>query len=296
MSSSASEFFETPERETFAVMLSGPHFGKDSTIFHELLVLYDALDNILNTSYLNLVGNSRFTEFEKENFKIIIQETKDNSWDTFFGIVVSASPLLFGNSLTGTDILSTVKATWDFLKCVYTLKTEGVSYTITNRSDGNLTVNTGTGEQFVFNGPVTINLQRNASETRDDFEVITEQIKRGTLSNFKIDAPTMPEELSIEKKDANVFDVAKRVNDQEYELDVEIYRYNKKSRTGKLQVETMQGIPEGKYAFVVNKSEIQDSVIMSMLQKSITIKVKLVLQDDPVTNSEEISYLELSEL
>lgn len=274
-------------------LLSGENFQKDKTSLHDLMQAYDSFEGILDCTYSNSTGISRFSVAERKNYKIIIRETKDNSWDTFFDIVLSVSPLLFGNPLTPTDLLSTAKATIDFLKCVFELKRSNTKYEIHNDANGTVNVVTDGGTQYFFNAPVSINLPANAKDMIPEVLKLTDLIQRGVLDKAEILNGNKSKILELGKEDVKLLSLDEKPGSDRYEFDGEIYRYNKRSRTGRLQVKELQELPTGNYTFRVFDTKIQDDVIISMIKRITPIAVRPIVVDDPITNQEVIQFLEI---
>lgn len=284
------------EKTDVALLLSGESFQKNKTSLHDLMQAYDSFEGIIDCTYSNATGISRFSIAERKHYQIVIRETKDNSWDTFFDIVLAVSPVLFGGALTPVDLLATAKATFSFLKCVFELKSSGQKYLITNDANGTVNVATEGGNQFVFNAPVSINLARNARDMIPEVRKLTELIEKGILNKAEIQNSFSEKVLDINEENANLFALTEKPSLERYEFDGEIYRYNKRSRTGRLQVKELQELPSGNYTFRVFDPKIQDDVIISMIKRITPISVRPIIIDDPVTNEEVIQYLEVLEV
>ena len=276
-----------------SLLLSGEKFQKSKTSLHDLLQAYDSFEGIIDCTYSNAVGKARFFESDRKNYQIIIKETKDNSWESFFDIIVAASPVLFGNPLSPSDLLATAKATFDFLKCSFELKAKGEKYQINNDSNGTVNLVTEGGNQYNFHAPVSINLVVNAKDMLPEVEKIVELIDKGSLETAIIQNELKTKVIELNKNDSSLFKLEEKLGSEYYEFEGEIYRYNKRSRTGRLQVKELQELPVGNYTFKVSDPRIQDDVIISMIKKITPISVKPVVVDDPITNEELIQYLEI---
>lgn len=273
--------------------LKGKHFDESGTSLHDLLVAYEAFEGILDTTFATAAGIKRFTPVVREQYHVFIKETKRASWDTVFEIVLAVSPVLFGKAMTGVDLLSTAKATYDFCKHVFSLKQEKKEYQINNFQDGRIQVVESGGTQVNFNAPVHINIGANAAGMIPEIRKLTNLMEKDSLSEVGIDGPDGGKIISLSKHESDLFSLVPQEAEETFEIECEIYRYNKRSRTGRLQVLELQEIPSGNYTFKVTKQEIQDNLIISMIKRRTAISVQTFIENDPISNTERIDYLEI---
>lgn len=281
------------EAAKVSFLLSGENFKKDKTSLHDLMQAYEFFEGVIDCTYSNAAGIARFSESDRSKYQIIIKETKDNSWDTFFDIIIASSPLLFGNPLTPIDLLATIKATFEFLKCVYKVKNSGEKYSINNDANGTINVVTENGNQYNFNAPISINLATNAKDMLPEIAKMIDLLEKGVLDKAELQNELKNKVIELVKDDTKLFSILEKPGEEKYEFEGEIYRYNKRSRTGRLQVKELQELPTGNYTFRVFDSKIQDDVIISMIKKTTPISVRPIVIDDPITNKETIHYLEI---
>jgi hypothetical protein len=275
------------------LFLSGQSFGKEQTSLHDLLQAYDAFEGILDCTFSNATGIERFSDTVRKQYQIVIRDTKHESWDTFFDIVIAISPVLFGNPLSGPDLLAAAKATFDFLRVTFSLKRDGTKYTINNDANGTVNVIPEGGHQFNFYAPVSINLVVNAKDMVPEVQKLVELVEKGALDKAEIENGDGQTMIHVGNEEAGLLKLEEKPGAEHYDFDGEIYRYNKRSRTGRLQVKELQELPAGNYTFKVNDPKIQDEVIISMIKRTTAISARPVVVDDPMTNQEVIHYLEI---
>jgi hypothetical protein len=273
--------------------LAGQSFGKEQTSLHDLLQAYDAFEGILDCTYSNATGMERFSDSVRKQYQIIIRETRYDSWDTIFDIVIALSPVIFGNALSGMDLLAAAKATFDFLRFTFSLKKDGTIYTINNDANGTVNVVLEGGHQTNFYAPVSINLVANAKDMVPELQKLLDLVEKGSLETAEIENESQQKVIQIGTKEAGLLKLEDKTGSEQYDFDGEIYRYNKRSRTGRLQVKELQELPPGNYTFKVADPNIQDDVIVSMIKRTTTISARPIVVDDPITNQEVIHHLEI---
>lgn len=283
------------EITTVEFLLKGKMFNENNTSLHDLILAYSSFEAIIDTTYANIIGIDRFSRYTRDSYGILLKETHRGSWNSLLDIFVVISPLLFTSPLTPKDLLETAKATYEFVKCAYTLKQKGDAYEIHNNGAGIVQVN-ASGNQYNFNAPVTINLIGNAKEILPDIKQFADLIKKDSLSELVIRSKDLESPMELSKSEKNLFDLPENTISETKEISVELYRYNKRSRTGKLQVHPSQAIDEGKYSFFVKKENIQDELIMSMLETSTTIIVKEYFIENPLTGENDLQSLEILDI
>lgn len=282
------------ENNLVEFLLKGESFNERHSSLHDMIIAYSSFESIFDDTFANIIGISRFSKNTRDDYVIRFRETRRSSLNSLFEIFIAISPALFGGPLTVKDLLETVKATYDFIKCAYTLKKSGDNYEIINNT-GNVQINS-TGNQYVFNAPVAINLVQNAQDILPDIRQLADLIKSSSLSEFNIKSMAMSSPIELRRGQENLFDLEEEIATDTKEISVEFYRYNKRSRTGKLQIHPLQEIPEGKVSFFIKDKSIQDDLILSMLKTSTTVVVREYYSDDPVTGRRALQHLEIVDI
>lgn len=277
--------------------VEGRNFSEEGTSLHELLKVYSSIEGLFDITYSNALGIERFNRDTRNEYEIIIKEAKIGSWESSFKIFIAISPALFGGGLTPKDYLETIFVTYEFLKTVFTAKKENNPITITSNGTGNqISVETVSGDQYNFYAPININIIQNAQESLPDIKNLMELVKTGSIQNLNLNSQKAKGSVNLSSKDANLFDSEEIKSTEIKEISAELYRFNKRSRTGKLHIHENQSIPAGKYTFSVKKKEIQNEIITSMLKNDTTIVVTEVFIDDPITGTKILNSLEIIDI
>lgn len=274
--------------------LNGSSFSASGTSLHDLIRVYSAVEGIFDSTYLNIQGQDRLSYQRRSEYGILIQDARTGSWNSVLELFVSITPGLFSQGLTIIDYVDAALVSYELLKTVFSLKRDGSVYTVETNGDGNsVTVNQGNGNQIIFNGPVTLNLPENASKILPEIRELADLVKSGAMSDLKLQSPVSPRTMALNSNEAQLFDAIESKSTAGIEIEVELYRYNKRSRTGKMQVLEQQVIPAGLYTFKVQDRSISDDVIVSMLRSHTTVTVQEIFHDDPITNEQKLHSLEL---
>lgn len=285
------------EEEPFRIKIEGASFNANGTSLHELIKVYSAIEGLFDSSYANIAGYEKLSKSTRGSYQILINEAKIGSWESFLKIAIAVSPALFSQGLTPKDYLETIFTTYEFLKTLFTLRKIDSAIKVISEGNGNkVTISSGNTVSYVFNAPVTINLVENAQKCLPDFKQLTDQIKTGNISSLSIDSPTSSKRIFLSTEDANLFDIAETTSEDTKNVFGEIYRFNKRSRTGKIHITDSEDIIPGKYTFSVKNKEIQSEVIMSMLKNDGSFSVREVFIEDPISGNQIIHSLELVDL
>ena len=84
----------------------------------------------------------------------------------------------------------------------------------------------------------------------------------------------------------DLFDVPKEIQETLYDLDCDIFKFNKRTNTGNISVSINQAIPQvipsGTYSFIIAGPKKIAEYIKSMLEPSVNIKCKIERSRNPL--------------
>ncbi|MCW7467859.1 hypothetical protein [Leptospira levettii] len=283
------------EEESFRIKIEGPSFNEKGTSLNELLKVYSAIDGLFESTHSNIAGYEKYTKINRNPYQIIINEAKIGSWDSYLKILIAVSPALFNQGLTPKDYLETIFVTYEFLNSIFTLRKKGEKYRLNVNGSGNrIEIIKENNVTNIYNAPVTINLIANAQKSLPDYREIADILKSGNMTSLNISSNSS-KSIKLTSEDANLFDLVESRSSEIKIVYGEIYRFNKRTRTGKIHISEAEGIAPGKYTFSVKKDN-QIDIILSMLKNEGTFSVLEIFIEDPITGKQILDSLEIVDL
>ncbi|PKA22574.1 hypothetical protein [Leptospira levettii] len=284
------------EEESFRIKIEGPSFNENGTSLNELLKVYSAIDGLFESTHSNIAGYEKYTKINRNPYQIIINEAKIGSWDSYLKILIAVSPALFNQGLTPKDYLETIFVTYEFLNSIFTLRKKGEKYRLNVNGSGNrIEIIKENNVTNIYNAPVTINLVANAQKSLPDYREIADILKSGNMTSLKINSSNSSKSIKLTSEDANLFDLVESRSSEIKIVYGEIYRFNKRTRTGKIHISEADGIVPGKYTFSVKKDN-QIDIILSMQKNEGTFSVLEIFIEDPITGKQILDSLEIVDL
>jgi hypothetical protein len=247
--------------------LDGPKL-KEAVPLLDVLVSLQEFHYIIDKAYLSTTKSKRISSNDRKYYSIIATDFKKGSFITELQLFAVATVQTLPNipGATYKDIWTVAKGSYDFLKALAEKRSGGVEPII------NITGN--------VNAPIIIGNQITISETvfnsadrsEPNFKKITSVIKPGEIdliSSFDSDGVG----FELTEKDKNLFNPKTTLDKEVFTIECDIYKYDKISRAGRMQVFERQSIPPREYPFKPVRSSDSYLFIQAMAKRSVKVNV-----------------------
>jgi len=255
-------------------------------------LMIDALGHVqglLDKAYLGLIDRRRMSKEDRLRFFLQTQRVAHGSLEADLGVIFTGAQAvlpMFG-TLGPNGIWEYAKSTFEFIKLVFESVKKGqqVSY-VFNADRSVVQVNTGTQTQ-TFNGPVyniasmSIGHYQGLAQTLDSSQVIDIRLGEDEKRDIGLTLPLR-----------HLFDFPSRVEDQPYQVECELYEFDKFDKNGRLRVGPGQSIPEGQYRFEVVGSQAAADYVAAMLKQSVKVTCHREVAENPI-NGDKIFRLQV---
>lgn len=270
---------ENPQRPVqIELYMDGVAFDRGIPV-HLLMQGFETSQTILDRSYLGLSGRSRFTAEERQRFFLLTKGVTHSSLDSYMDLVLTGVQTSFPvlGALGPAGIWEYAKQAYELLKFAYEAVKKGNQPTYQHTGEGNLEVNNGT-QTNIYNGPV-YNIAKASQRVYVD---MAKSVTAGSISSFSLKEARSDPGILIAQNEAAFFDIPSSIDPQPYELDCEIFDFNKFEDSGKLRVLDGQVLPNKDYRFSVVGNQADSDYIEAMLRRSVKIVCLREVTVDPL--------------
>lgn len=264
--------------------MSDFRFKMEGPIFDDGMPLPIALSSlqevqaIFDKTYLVLSGGKRITKKDREYFYLKTFNVKHGSLESDLQIVYELAQFTLPAiaAYTPRDIWDLTQQSWDFLKYIYGLASNGEKPMYEARD--NSTINVYNGDNVkIYNAPVIKIGELSVNHWRS----LNHKLKEGQVNNYSLGTPNEPE-IKLNSLDKNIFDNPTHIDKAPVEISCDIYDFNKRNNVGKLTVTEPSGLSEGDYSFTVVGNQDHIEYISSMAQPEVKAVVLKEISIDPL--------------
>lgn len=250
------------------------------------------LQSVFDGSYKAITGKSKITKKDRTNFRLLATEFKHGSFISNFDLVITGVQmgLPFVSALSINEFWSHTKNAYDFLKALYTVAHDskptklenGEHYrnSITNNSDGSITINNG-GEHTTYNAPVVTVGKLIINGVRD----LDDQLDKDKIEQIEIGKNDTSSKITLHSSQKGLFKAPVLLNEESQILDGEIYDFNKYEKEGRIKIFKNQLIDKDTYKFKVIGGQDVDTYILSMTETKVKIRCLIEYLYDPLIES-----------
>ncbi len=271
--------------------MKGPAFESELPL-HLMINSLDALQSIIDKSYLISQGRERITHEDRRSFYLRSHRIRQGSLISDLEIVVNlVAPVLPIITALSPDIVwEQTKTAFDFLKVVYTASKGKVPPRIEVHGSEGVDVHLG-DQHYHYNGPV----YKIARVSVPSYKRLTELLQAGSVESaelFSEEAEERDFAFKFNVDDHNLFEVPTKVEEEAIELQCEIFAFDKYLNRGRLRVLENQVLPEGRYKFSVAGSQDSIEYIQTMIRPKVNLSCLKEIRVDPLKGV-EISSLKI---
>jgi len=268
--------------------IEGP-IAEDGIPIHLAINALDNFQSIIDKTYLVAAGSQRMTAKERESFQVKAKYFKIGSFITDFEICLYGVQLVlpFISTFGPQNVWEYTKETFMFLKLVCAAIHSDKKPTYEFNENRDFTVHTGDIHQH-FNGPVFLI----GEKALPNYQNLAHLLEPGKVEVISAGSQGSPE-IKLDLNDRTLFDFPINLVDQPYEIECEIFDFNKFKNNGRLRVNDGQGIPPGDYSFSIFGSQDNVNYIYSMLKPLVTIECLVEVGVNPFER-EKIVHLQIT--
>ena len=247
--------------------IEGPVFKKGIPLL-EVTTALQEFHFIIDKSYLVKTGQFKMSSKERETFTIVATELRKGSFIADLQLLMFLSNPFLPNiyEFNAKELWEISKSAYDYLKALFTMRSSGVEPKI--KVEGNnyapLINNEGGGTIIVNNTVYNV-----ADRAEGHFKKLTSVIKEGK-TDFISALDEWEKGFILTPKERDLFNPKTQMEKDVITLEVDIFRYDKDSNTGKLRVNDGEPIPPGEYSFKPVKND-PISYILSMTKPTVVV-------------------------
>lgn len=249
--------------------IEGPAF-KEGVPLLEITTALQEFHYILDKSYLAQAKLPKMSHKEREIFKVIATEIRQGSFIADLQLVLFLSspflPTIYGYK--AKDLWEIAKNVHNYLKTLFSMRSTGIEPKIKIEGDNYAPIIDNEG------GTITINnIVFNAADRAEShFKKLTSVIKEGKTDSISV-VDEKNEGFILTPKERDLFNPSTQLEKEVITIQVDIFRYDKESSTGKLRVLEGQAIPPGEYSFQPIGKFDPIQYIISMTKPTVTVNV-----------------------
>lgn len=249
--------------------IEGPVFKKGIPLLEVTSALQE-FHFILDKSYLIKTGQFKMSSKERKTFTIVATDLRKGSFvaDLQLLLFLSSPFLPTVYEFKAKELWEISKSAYDYLKALFTMRSSGVEPKIKVEGDNYAPVINNEGGGTIIVNNIVYNA---ADKAEPHFKKLTSNIKEGK-TDF-ISALDQDEKgFILTPKERDLFNPKTQMEKDVLTLEVDIFRYDKDSNTGKLRVNEGAAIPPGDYSFKPIKHD-PISFIFSMAKPPVVVNV-----------------------
>lgn len=255
------------EQTNITFTIDGPKL-KDSVPLLDVLTSLQEFHHIVDKAYLATTKNKRILSGDRSRYTILATDFKKGSFITELLLITAATvqtlPSIPGASYK--DIWEIAKGSYDFLKTLAEKRSSGVEPVINIEGSVNAPIIIGnniTISETVFNA---------ADRSEPNFKKITAVIKPGEIDRIS----SFNQEgfgFELTEKDKDLFNPRTKLDKEVINIECDINKYDKVSRTGRMLVFEGQPISPREYPFKPIKVSDSHLFIHAMAKRSVKVNV-----------------------
>lgn len=250
-----------PGDKTISVHITGSAMrGSTGYDLSRLVKALRCFEEITKKTYLFINDKNRMSEFDKENFKIIIYDIKEGSFLAQLKLQIQnyAIPLYPFFAEHAGSIWEAIKNTYQYLKLLIDTRKKGERAQMEINGDGNICITTGDNSPVYVFPPYVHKLGQQLTPIFSELSKVIDGREIESIGFGDNDA----DEIKMTQEDKERFREKIYLIDDEILLSGIITVSNAKSYTGKIDIqENENGIVPGTYNFTLS-SELQNAEFM----------------------------------
>ena len=249
--------------------IEGPAFKKGVPLL-EVTTALQEFHFILDKSYLIKTGQFKMSSKERKAFTIVATELRKGSFiaDLQLFLFLSSPFLPTVYELKAKEVWEIAKSAYDYLKALFTMRSSGVEPKIRVEGDNYAPVINNEGGGTIIVNHIVYNA---ADKGEVHFKKLSSGIKEGQ-TDFISALDEDDKGFILTPKERDLFNPKTQMEKDVITLEVDIFRYDKESNTGKLRVNEGAAIPIGEYSFRSIKHD-PISFILSMAKPPVVVNV-----------------------
>lgn len=277
--------------EDIQIRISGQQMNKaEGYNLSEVLATLSSFENASKKVYLSLVGKSKFSYEDKEDFTIRLMDVSEGSFLSeckiiYSSVIIPLVPVVVENKEV---IWNTVKASYDFLKAKLSAKREGkeVSVNQTASEQGvNVYVDRNTGDNLTIN--VYPGIPEQALRLVPEFTRISKQIDGQKVNSIELSSSEKSEQKDViffDQQDKEIFSKRTFTEDRIFSLKGKIIDGAYSKLSGRIEVtETETDLVQvgNSYRFTVNSNLRSEEIWKQMFLEERPYYCKKRVEYDP---------------
>ncbi|MBM7866996.1 hypothetical protein GTO89_11105 [Heliobacterium gestii] len=249
----------------------------ESFILHDVTTVLTEIQHIIDRTYLVLNNRSRLVKQDRKQYQIQATRFSKGSFIADLDILVFLKdqlilPLI--PIINAKSIVAYTEYAYKYLRLIYGMKKRGLEPTFHEVSFNTYVVEAG--EESMIIDQETYHIAQGA---REYYKRLTNTIEENGIESIKLsDENKCYVELGL--KDRGFFDNVVKIEDKEISINVDIYKFDKDTNTGRLYVFPDQTIPGGSYSFETY-DRIKMTTISSMRNRKVRIQAVCYYESNP---------------
>jgi len=246
--------------------IEGPSFENGIPLLDVTFALQE-FQWILDKSYLIKTNQSKMGSNEREKFNVVATEFRKGSFiaDLQLVLLIASPYAITLHNFSVKELWEISKSTFDYLCAVYKMRSSGVEPEIIVSGDNSGVIINGN------NGTIEVHqtVYQAAEKAEPHYRKLVSIIKKEKIESISA-LDDNNNGFVLTSKERELFNPKTQIENDLITLDVDIFRYDKDSNTGKLRVNNGAIIPSGEYAFKPLKHD-PIPFILSMARPPVTV-------------------------
>lgn len=278
--------------------MSGEYFENERYDLKKLLKGLEAVEALLEKTYVHISGKERFTDSDEKNFKITISDVRPGSFKATLDIIMNSVVLPLFPLLTAQepkDIWNLLKESYGYLKVILSAKKEGKTVELKNDGNGNTNVIVSGNNNVITVNEIVPDLSRKLSST---FGELNKVANSAGVNSIEFGDQENGDSILLNNATKDIFEKRTILESKIYEFEGSIYSIDTFKYKGKLRVTSgNKQIPNGDYKFVfIDGDEVSIQKIRESLRSSKKFKCLRRIQFNPDNLKETIVELKIIEI